>query len=176
MAPQGGPRGRAAILAVDTRRSGRLNGCGANLGRMGRDRQDWRKGELIMRTLIIAAALIAASAYSVSAQDVAKGEISFHKCLPCHSIGDDAQNKIGPELNGIDGRHSGSVPDFSYSDANKNSGIVWDEAQFKDYIKDPRAKIPGTKMIFAGIKNEQEISDLWAYVSQFNADGSIKKK
>jgi cytochrome c len=176
MAPQGGPRGRAAILAVDTQRSGRLNGSGAILGRMGRDRHDKRNGEQIMRTLIVAAALIAGSGYSASAQDVAKGEISFHKCLPCHAIGDDAQNKIGPELNGIDGRHSGSVPDFSYSDANKNSGIVWNEAQFKDYIKDPRAKIPGTKMIFAGIKNEQEISDLWAYVSQFNADGSIKKK
>ncbi|HTC06081.1 MAG TPA: cytochrome c family protein, partial [Xanthobacteraceae bacterium] len=70
-----------------------------------------------MKTLIVAAALIAASAYTAAAQDAAKGEISFHKCLPCHSIGDDAQNKIGPELNGIDGRHSGSVPDFSYSDA-----------------------------------------------------------
>src|SRR5580704_12549911 len=170
------PRGRPAILTVDTKRSGRLNGCGTNLGRMGRDRHDRRKGELIMRTVIVAAALIAASACTASAQDVAKGEISFHKCLPCHSIGDDAQNKIGPELNGIDGRHSGSVADFSYSDANKNSGIVWNEAEFKDYIKDPRAKIPGTKMIFAGIKNEQEVSDLWAYVSQFNADGSIKKK
>jgi cytochrome c len=123
----------------------------------------------MMRTLIVAAGFLAASAYAASAQDVAK-------CLPCHAIGDDAQNKIGPELNGLDGRHSGGVADFSYSDANKNSGIVWNEAQFKDYIKDPRAKIPGTKMIFAGIKNEQEIADLWAYVSQFNADGSIKKK
>jgi len=147
------------------------------LGRLGRDRHHTRKGEfLMMRTLIVAAALTAASACTASAQDVAKGENSFHKCLPCHAIGDDAQNKIGPELNGIDGRHSGSVTDFSYSDANKNSGIVWSEAEFKDYIKDPRAKVPGTKMIFAGIKNEQEIADLWAYVSQFNADGSIKKK
>jgi cytochrome c len=135
------------------------------------------KGEFwMMRTLIVAAGFVAASTYAASAQDVAKGEISFHKCLPCHSIGEDAQNKIGPELNGLDGRHSGSVADFSYSDANKNSGIVWNEAQFKEYIKDPRAKIPGTKMIFAGIKNEQEIADLWAYVSQFSADGSIKKK
>jgi cytochrome c len=168
-------RGRVAILTVDTRRSGRL-AAARILGRMGRDRHHRRKGELIMRTLIVAATLIAASAHTASAQDVAKGEISFHKCLPCHSIGDDAQNKIGPELNGLDGRHSGSVADFSYSDANKNSGIVWNEAEFKDYIKDPRAKVPGTKMIFAGIKNEQEINDLWAYVSQFNADGSIKKK
>ena len=122
------------------------------------------------------AAIIAASVCAASAQDVSKGEVSFHKCLPCHSIGDDAQNKIGPELNGLDGRHSGSVPDFAYSDANKNSGIVWTEDKFKEYIKDPKALVPGTKMIFAGIKNEQEVADLWAYVRQFNADGSIKKQ
>jgi cytochrome c len=128
-----------------------------------------------MRMLIVTAALIAASTASALAQDVAKGEASFRKCLPCHSIGDDAQNKIGPELNGLDGRHSGTVENFSYSDANKNSGIVWNEASFREYIKDPRSKVPGTKMIFAGIKNEQEVNDLWAYVSQFNADGSIKK-
>jgi len=128
-----------------------------------------------MKTYLMAAVLIAATTGAALAQDVAKGEVSFHKCLPCHSIGDDAQNKIGPELNGLDGRKSGSAANFSYSDANKNSGIVWDEASFKEYIKDPRAKIPGTKMIFAGIKNEQEINDLWAYLKQFNADGSIKK-
>ena len=128
-----------------------------------------------MRTLIVATALIAVSAGSAFAQDVAKGEKSFNKCLPCHSIGDDAQNKIGPELNGLDGRHSGTVENFSYSDANKNSGIVWDEANFKEYIKDPRAKVPGPKMIFAGIKNEQEVNDLWAYVKQFDKDGNIKK-
>jgi cytochrome c len=67
-----------------------------------------------------------------------------------------ATNGVGPELNGLDDRHSGSVPSYSYSDANKNSGIVWNEQTFEDYIKDPKAKIPGTKMIFAGIKNEQQ--------------------
>jgi cytochrome c len=128
----------------------------------------------MMRTWIVAAALVAASAGSSLAQDVEKGEASFRKCLPCHSIGDDAQNKIGPELNGLDGRHSGTVANFSYSDANKNSGIVWNEQTFKQYIKDPRAMVPGTKMIFAGIKNEQEINDLWAYLSQFKEDGSKK--
>jgi len=128
-----------------------------------------------MRSLIVAAALAAASAGTAAAQDVEKGEHSFNKCLPCHSIGEDAQNKIGPVLNGLDGRHSGSVPDFAYSDANKNSGIVWNEANFKEYIRDPKAKVPGTKMIFAGIKNEQEINDLWAYVKQFDAQGNIKK-
>ena len=113
---------------------------------------------------------------AASAQDVAEGENSFKKCLPCHSIGEGAKNKVGPELNGLDGRHSGTAPNYSYSDANKNSGIVWDEAAFKEYIKDPRAKIPGTKMIFAGIKNEQEINDLWAYLNQFRRRRQIKKK
>jgi cytochrome c len=129
-----------------------------------------------MKSLIFAAGVIVASASAAMAQDVAKGEISFHKCLPCHSIGDGAENKIGPVLNGLDGRHSGSVDGFEYSDANKNSGIFWNEAKFKEYIQDPRGVVPGTKMIFAGIKNPQEINDLWAYVSQFNADGSIKGK
>ena len=60
-----------------------------------------------------------------------------------------------PVLNGLEGRHSGSIPEYSYTDANKNSGLTWNEATFKDYIKDPRAKIPNTKMIFPGIKNEK---------------------
>jgi cytochrome c len=83
-------------------------------------------------------ALIVASSISASAalaQDVATGKTSFNKCMACHAIGAGAKNKIGPELNGLDGRHSGTAPDFSYSDANKNSGITWNEAQFKDYIK-----------------------------------------
>jgi len=129
----------------------------------------------MMRTLITAAVLIAASMGTGLAQDVAKGESSFKKCLPCHRIGPGAKNLVGPVLNGLDGRKSGSVADYSYSDANKNSGIVWNEATFKEYIKDPRAKIPGTKMTFAGIKNEQEVNDLWAYIKQFDADGSVKK-
>jgi cytochrome c len=122
-------------------------------------------------------ALIVASSISASAalaQDVAAGKASFNKCMACHAIGPGAKNKIGPELNGLDGRHSGTAPDFSYSDANKNSGITWNEAQFKDYIKDPKAKIPGTKMVFAGIKNEKEVDDLWAFLAQYDKDGKTK--
>jgi cytochrome c len=130
---------------------------------------------MMMTRLMMAAALIAASTAAVLAQDVDKGATVFKKCGICHKIGPAAASLVGPELNGIDGRHSGSVPNYSYSDANKNSGIVWSEATFKEYIKDPRAKIPGTKMIFAGIKNEQEINDLWAYLKQFDAEGNIKK-
>jgi cytochrome c len=127
-----------------------------------------------MKNLVIAAVVLAASTGATLAQDVEAGESSFKKCGPCHDIGDDARNKVGPVLNGLAGRKSGTVEGFSYSDANKNSGLTWDEATFKDYIKDPRAKIPGTKMIFPGIKNEKEADNLWAYISQFKADGSKK--
>ena len=129
---------------------------------------------MMTKTLIAAVALIASST-AVMAQDVAKGEILFKKCVICHSIGPGAQNKVGPAQNGLDGRKAGTVPNYQYSDANKNSGIVWNEATFKEYIKDPKAKIPGTKMVFAGIKNDQEINDLWAYLKQFDANGNIKK-
>ena len=125
-------------------------------------------------TLAMAALAVAAMTQAAQAQDVAAGEQSFKKCFPCHSIGEGAKNKVGPELNGIDGRHSGTAPGYSYSDANKNSGITWNEAQFKEYIKDTRAKVPGTKMIFPGIKNETEVGNLWAYLKQFGPDGKKK--
>jgi cytochrome c len=126
-----------------------------------------------MRMLVIAA-MLAISARA-AAQDAAKGEIVFHQCMICHAIGTDAQNEIGPELDGLDGRRSGTIANYNYSDANKNSRIVWDETTFKKYIVDPRAMIPGTKMPFAGIKDLQRVNNLWAYIKQFNADGSIKK-
>jgi cytochrome c len=90
-------------------------------------------------------------------------------------VGPGAENKVGPELNGLDGRHAGTAAGFNYSEANKNSGIVWNETTFKDYIRSPQAKIPGTKMAFAGITNPQEIEDLWAYLKQFDAEGEVKK-
>lgn len=123
---------------------------------------------------LVAAAIVAVTAQTLQAQDVAAGEQSFKKCLPCHAVGADAKNKVGPVLNGLDGRHSGSIEGYSYSDANKNSGITWNEAEFLDYIKDPRAKIKNTKMIFPGIKNETEAKSLWAYLKQFGADGKPK--
>jgi cytochrome c len=127
---------------------------------------------LTLSLLVVVTSIAAAS--SARAQDVAAGETSFHKCMACHSVGEGAKNKVGPELNGIDGRKSGTAAGFSYSDANKNSGITWNKDQFLDYIKDPKAKIPGTKMIFAGIKNEKEAGDLWAYLAQFDKDGKKK--
>jgi len=121
-------------------------------------------------TLVIS--LISAS--GALAQDAAAGKTSFNKCLACHAIGEGAKNKVGPELNGLDGRRSGTAEGYSYSDANKNSGITWNKQVFLEYIKEPNAKIPGTKMAFAGIKNEKEANDLWAYVSSFDKDGKTK--
>jgi cytochrome c len=125
-------------------------------------------------TLVLAAAAVALVAGQAQAQDVAAGEQSFKKCLACHAVGEGAKNKVGPVLNGLDNRHSGSIEGYNYSEANKKSGITWNHDSFKEYIKDPRAKIPGTKMIFPGIKNEKEAESLWAYLKQFGPDGKIK--
>jgi cytochrome c len=127
-----------------------------------------------MKSLVLAAVALAATLGAAQAQDVAAGEQSFRKCGPCHSVGEDARNKVGPELNGLDGRKAGTAPDYSYSDANKNSGITWSKDTFAEYIKNPMAKVPGTKMAFAGVKNDKEIGDLWAYLAQYKADGSKK--
>lgn len=124
---------------------------------------------------MIAAAALVALQPGAQAQDAAAGGRLFKvTCGICHSIGEGAATKVGPELNGLDGRKVGSAPDYDYSDANKNSGIVWGEQTFREYIKNPQAKIPGTKMFFAGIKDDKQIANLWAYLKQFGPDGKIK--
>lgn len=130
-----------------------------------------------MKKLTLSALVIlvtSATAPAALAQDAAAGKSSFNKCLACHAIGEGAKNKVGPELNGLDGRKSGTAGGYSYSEANKGSGITWNKDQFLDYIKDPKAKIPGTKMIFAGIKNEREANDLWAFLAQYDKDGKTR--
>ena len=127
-----------------------------------------------MKTILFVAAVAVVSAGAAKAEDLAAGATSFKKCAPCHDVGPTAKNKVGPVLNGLDGRKSGSVAGYSYSDANKGSGITWTDASFLEYIKDPKAKIPNTKMTFAGIKNEDEAKNLWAYLKQYDADGKTK--
>ena len=127
-----------------------------------------------MRSFVLSAALLLAGLGSAQAQDAAAGEKVFAQCRACHQIGESAKNAVGPVLNGLFGRHSGSIEGYNYSPANKNSGITWGKDVFLEYIKDPKAKIPGTKMVFAGIKNETEANNLWAYVSSFDKDGKQK--
>ena len=125
-----------------------------------------------MKSLWPTLAFLALYSAVAEAQDLTAGERSWNKCRACHQVGETAKNGVGPQLNGLFGRHSGAVEGYSYSAANKNSGITWDEVIFAEYIKDPKAKIPGTKMVFAGIKNEQEIKDLTAFLKRFSKDGN----
>jgi cytochrome c len=127
-----------------------------------------------MKVSVMAAVALAATIGVAKAQDLEAGERSFRKCLPCHAVGPDARNKVGPLLNGLEGRKSGTIEGYNYSEANKKAAIIWSKEAFADYIKNPIAKVPGTKMMFAGVKNEKEIESLWAYLSQFKADGTKK--
>ncbi len=110
---------------------------------------------------------MAAELGKASAQNAAAGEKVFAVCKACHQGGDNAKNAVGPVLNGLIGRKASSVEGYNYSNANKRSGNTWDEATFSEYIKDPKAKVPGTKMAFAGIRNEQK-KDLIAYPHTFD--------
>jgi len=121
-----------------------------------------------MNRVVFAVIFVAASLGRANAQDAAAGEKVFVVCKACHQVGDSAKNAVGPVLNGLFGRKAGSVEGYNYSDANKNSGITWDEATFSEYIKDPKAKVPGTKMAFAGVKDEKKIKDLIAYLHTFD--------
>ena len=119
----------------------------------------------------VAGAAFLASIGAAAAQDAAAGEKVFAKCKICHQIGEGAKNMVGPVLNGVVGRHAGTYPDYHYSDANKNSGITWDEATLQEYLKDPKAKVPGTKMVFPGLKSDDDIANVIAYLKQFSPDG-----
>ena len=127
-----------------------------------------------MRVLVLALGTAVLAAAPAQAQDAAAGEKVFAQCRACHQVGENAKNAVGPMLNGLFGRKAGTIEGYSYSPANKNSGLTWDEATFRDYIKDPKAKIPGTKMIYAGLKDEKRIDDLVAYLKQFDAQGKKK--
>ncbi len=125
-------------------------------------------------TFMAGVAFTAMAGTAFAAGDAGAGEKVFAKCKACHQIGEGAKNAIAPELNGIDGRKAGSVEGYNYSDAMKGSGITWDAASFKEFIKNPKAKVPGTKMVFQGLPSDADEDNVWAYISGFGADGKKK--
>ena len=126
---------------------------------------------MVRWTLMAPLILAALTPSAASAGDAGAGQKVFtFYCTRCHQIGETAKNAVGPKLNGLFGRPAGSVDGFSYSSANKKSGIGWDEASFREYIKGPKEKIPGTKMDFPGLKTDKEIDDIVVFLGQFAAD------
>ena len=130
------------------------------------------------KVLVLAALGLAAAAGNAFAADVAAGEKAFAKCKICHAIGEGATNKVGPQLNGVVGRKMASVDGFKGYGADLkamgDAGKAWDAATLATYLADPKAFNPGTKMAFAGIKDEGELADVVAYLLQFGPTGAKK--
>jgi cytochrome c len=126
----------------------------------------------MLKLLLTAGLLVTAGVGAAWAQDAAAGEKVFAQCRACHQIGPNAKNTVGPQLNGVIGRKAGTVPGYSYTPANKNSGVTWDEPTFTTYIQNPQNVIKGTKMSFAGVKDMQRVKDLYAYLKQFDENGA----
>ena len=127
-----------------------------------------------MRWVWLLAAVMMAMPGIAAAQSADDGKAVFNKCRACHQVGPGAKNMVGPPLNGLFGRKAGTMEGFNYSEANKNSGITWDQATFREYIKNPKAKIPNTKMVFPGLNDEKDINDLLAFLEQYGPDGQTK--
>jgi cytochrome c len=124
--------------------------------------------------MVATLALIAPVASALAADgDPAAGEATFkQKCAVCHKIGEGAKNFVGPELNGIVGRKAGAAEGYAYSDGVKNAGWTWDSEKLHTWLTDPKATVPGTKMIFAGLPKESDRDNVVAYLAQFKADGT----
>jgi cytochrome c2 len=126
------------------------------------------------------AALAVAAAFAQPATDAAAqdnlvviGELVFFACQPCHLVGDAKLVKPGPHLNDLFGRRPGSLPDYEYSEAMVEFGQnhVWDETTLSAFLKDTASAVPGTKMNLAGIKKDEELRAVIAYLATFDPDG-----
>ncbi|WP_029029334.1 c-type cytochrome [Salinarimonas rosea] len=128
-----------------------------------------------MRNLyIVAAAAFLAAPGIAAAQEAAgdpqAGERVFNQCRACHMVGENAQNRVGPVLNDLFGREAGSLEDYNYSQAMQDYDVTWTHETFRTYIKDPRGEVPGTKMVYPGLRNDEQVTDLIAYLEQYDDD------
>ena len=126
----------------------------------------------LLGTVIASISVSAALADALPPGDPAAGKTIFQKCAGCHSVGPGAINKTGPELNGIVGQEAAIVPGYDFSPAMKNSGVTWSEDKLAQYLRAPRAMIPGVKMTFGGLQRDQDIANVIAYLKTFRLDGS----
>jgi cytochrome c2 len=123
---------------------------------------------IVRRIALPMACFILTGAGAAQAQgDPEQGEKVFAKCQACHAV-DEAENGVGPHLVDIFGREAGSLEDYRYSSALEDSSIVWEDETIAEYVKAPRDLVPGTKMVFAGLKDDEEIADLLAYLHAAN--------
>jgi cytochrome c len=129
----------------------------------------------VVRIGMVAVPLLLAMAGSAWAQDAAAGEKDFVVCRACHQIGPGAKIAVGPVLNGVVGRKAGTYAGYTYSDANRDSGLVWTPEELDKYLASPQAVVPHTKMIFPGLKDEKKRKNVIAYLEQFGPDGQKKQ-
>jgi len=113
-------------------------------------------------TILLASALVA---HAQGAGDAQRGAQVFAQCKVCHSL-EAGKNMLGPSLHGLLGRKAGSVPGYAYSPAMKNANVTWDDDTLSKYLADPKAFIPGDKMVFPGVKDPSKLGDLLAYLNQ----------
>ena len=132
-------------------------------------------GKTTTNGLVSAAALVLGlipAGASALEGDAKSGADVFKNCRACHEVGPDAKTKLGPILNGIVGRKAGSIEGFTYSPANKKAGDegwVWTEENLLKYLANPREAMPGNRMAYAGLADEQDRADIIAYLKTFPA-------
>ncbi|MEX3008130.1 c-type cytochrome [Hoeflea sp. TYP-13] len=127
-----------------------------------------------LKLLSAAAGLAILATSPAPAEDIKAGEKVFRKCKSCHAVGDNAKNKVGPQLNDLFGRTAGSIDGFKYSKAMKSAGVeglVWDDESVGKYLEKPKAFLKGTKMAFAGLKKDKDVVNIIAYLKTFSVEG-----
>lgn len=127
-------------------------------------------------TLAAATAAMVGSTGAALAQDAEAGASVFRQCQACHMVGENAMNRVGPHLNGIVGREWAAIEDFRYSDSHREAaeaqGGVWTVAVMSEYLANPRAMVPRTRMAFGGLRTDEDITNVIAYLAGFDADGN----
>jgi len=132
-------------------------------------KKDSRQGVVIRPLLLVMTMMvIAAMPQAYAAGDVAAGQRVFKICAECHQVGPSARAGFGPQLNGIVGRRAASTKDYRYSTAMQNSHLVWTEDKLRSFLKGPSDLVPGTKMRLWGLSNEEDVSNLLAYLRSFS--------